>query len=44
MSLSRSSFYYKPETKRPERMRAEADLMDRIEAICLVLKVLNHVS
>jgi len=35
MNLSRSSLYYKPETKRPEQMRAEADLMDRIEAISL---------
>ena len=35
MNLSRSSFYYKPEIKRPEQMMAEADMMDRIEAICL---------
>jgi transposase InsO family protein len=35
MKLSRSSFYYKPRTKSPERMKVEADLRDRIEAICL---------
>ena len=33
MNLSRSSFYYK--AKNPDRMKAEADLVDRIEAICL---------
>ena len=35
MNLSRSSFYYKPKGNGPERMKAEADLRDRIEAICL---------
>ena len=35
MKLSRSSFYYKPKTKSPERMEAEADLRDKIESICL---------
>jgi len=35
MKLSRSSFYYKPKGKNPERMKAEADLRDKIEAICL---------
>ena len=35
MQLSRSSFYYRPKAKGPERMEAEADLRDRIEAICL---------
>jgi hypothetical protein len=35
MKLSRSSFYYRPKTKGPERMKAEADLRDRIEGICL---------
>jgi transposase InsO family protein len=35
MNLARSSFYYKPKVKDPERMKTEADLMDRIEAICL---------
>jgi putative transposase len=35
MQLSRSSFYYKPKGNGPERMKAEADLRDRIEAICL---------
>jgi len=35
MNLARSSFYYKPQAKSPDRMKAEADLMDRIEAICL---------
>lgn len=35
MSIVRSSFYYKPKAKSPDRMKAEADLVDRIEAICL---------
>ena len=35
MKLSRSSFYYRPKAKDPDRMKAEADLKDRIEAICL---------
>jgi len=35
MNLARSSFYYTPQAKDPERMKAEADLMDCIEAICL---------
>jgi len=35
MKLAKSSFYYRPKTKGPERMEAEADLRDRIEAICL---------
>ena len=35
MKLSRSSFYYKQESSSPERMEAEADLRDKIEAICL---------
>ena len=35
MKLARSSFYYRPKAKSPERMEAEADLRDRIEAICL---------
>jgi len=35
MKLSRSSFYYRPKAKDPDRMKAEADLRDRIEAICL---------
>jgi transposase InsO family protein len=35
MKLAPSSFYYKPGGKAPERMRAEADLRDRIEALCL---------
>jgi len=35
MNLARSSFYYKPQAKSPDRMKAEADLMDRIEAVCL---------
>ena len=35
MKLARSSFYYKPKSRSPERMEAEADLRDRIEAICL---------
>ena len=35
MKLARSSFYYKPRSKSPDRLREEADLRDRIEAICL---------
>jgi len=35
MKLARSSFYYKPRAKSPENMKVEADLRDRIEAICL---------
>ena len=35
MKLSRSSFYYKTRAKSPECLKAEADLRDRIEAICL---------
>ena len=35
MKLAKSSFYYRPKAKSLERMEAEADLRDRIEAICL---------
>jgi putative transposase len=35
MKLSRSSFYYKLKSPNPERMEAEANLRDKIEAICL---------
>ena len=35
MKLARSSFYYNPRGKDPERMKAETDLRDEIEAICL---------
>jgi hypothetical protein len=35
MNLARSSFYYNPRGKDPEQMKAEADLRDKIEAICL---------
>ena len=35
MKLARSSFYYKSRCKSPEQMKAEVDLRDRIEAICL---------
>jgi len=35
MKLARSSFYYKLKSRSPERMEAEADLRDKIEAICL---------
>ena len=35
MKLARSSFYYKPKSRSPERMEAETDLRDRIEAICI---------
>jgi transposase InsO family protein len=35
MKLSRSSFYYGPEGKSLQQMVVEADVRDRIEAICL---------
>lgn len=35
MRLARSSFYYKPKTRSPEELEKEADLRNRIEAICL---------
>jgi len=35
MKVARSSFYYKPKSKGPEGLKKEADLRDRIEAICL---------
>jgi putative transposase len=35
MKLARSSFYYNPRDKDPEVMKAEADVRDRIETICL---------
>ena len=35
MKLARSSFYYKPKSQSPEQMEAEADLRDKLEAICL---------
>ena len=35
MSIARSCFYYKSRAASPDRMKLEADLMDRIEAICL---------
>jgi len=35
MNLARSSFYYRPKAKDPDRMKAEADSRDRIETICL---------
>jgi len=35
MKLTRSSFYYSPKAKSPERMKVKADLVDRIEVICL---------
>jgi len=35
MKLARSSFYYKPKLQSPDRKKLEADLRDRIEAICL---------
>lgn len=35
MKLARSSFYYKPGGKGAEQMKAEADVRDKIEAICL---------
>jgi putative transposase len=35
MKLSRSSFYYRPKGKSHQQMMVEADVIDRIEAICL---------
>jgi transposase InsO family protein len=35
MNLARSSFYYNPRGKDPEQMKAEADVRDKIESICL---------
>jgi len=35
MNIARSTFYYKRKVKSSDRMKAEADLRDRIEAICL---------
>jgi len=35
MKLAKSSFYYRPKAKGPDRMKTEADLRDRIEGICL---------
>ena len=35
MNLARSSFYYKHKDKNTEYRKAEADIRDRIEAICL---------
>jgi len=35
MMLARSTFYRKPKSASPDAIRSEADLMDRIEAVCL---------
>jgi len=35
MKLARSSFYYQPKGKSSGQMKAEADLRDRVETICL---------
>lgn len=35
MKLARSSFYYRLKVKDPKELKKEADLRDRIEAICL---------
>jgi len=35
MKISRSSFYYKPRASSRDLAKADADLLDRIEAICL---------
>lgn len=35
MKLFRSSFYYKPTGKSPQKMEKEADLRGKIETICL---------
>jgi len=35
MNIARSTFYHKGKAKSPDQRKAEADLRDRIEAICL---------
>jgi len=35
MNIARSTFYHKSKAKSPDQMETEADLKDRIEAICL---------
>ena len=35
MNIARSTFYRRRKTRNPDRMKAEADLVDRIETICL---------
>jgi len=35
MNIARSTFYRSRKTRDPDRMKADADLVDRIEAICL---------
>ena len=35
MKLARSTFYHKPRNRSPEEMEKEADIRDKIEAICL---------
>ena len=35
MNIARSTFYYRRRGKSPDQMKTEADLRDRIEAICL---------
>ncbi len=35
MNMAESSFYYKPKGESSEKKKAEADIRDRIEAICL---------
>jgi len=35
MNIARSTFYHKRKAKSPDQMETEADLRDRIEAICL---------
>jgi len=35
MNLARSSFYYEPKAASTERLKAQADLTDRMEAICV---------
>jgi len=35
MKLARSSFYYKPQSGTTEQLQTQADLRDKIEAICL---------
>jgi len=35
MNIARSTFYHRRKSRNPDQVKAEADLVDRIEAICL---------
>jgi len=42
VKLTKSSFYYSPKAKSPERMKAKADLVAHIEVICLEFPRYNY--